>query len=153
MKVFNKSWLQNVRGELDEKFVDVIVNRFRFWWFSWIFSNCYGKKCYRNEYICWRIWSKVFLKWSNHNRFLGYTKDEDGNLVIEPDEAKTIKRIFLEFLEGSSLRDIAKGLEKDNILTGAGRKKWIPSSVRRILTNEKYMGDVECVVLLQRNKG
>ena len=77
----------------------------------------------------------------NHNRFLGYTKDEDGNLVIEPDEAKTIKRIFLEFLEGSSLRDIAKGLEKDNILTGAGRKKWIPSSVRRILTNEKYMGD------------
>lgn len=30
----------------------------------------------------------------NHNRFLGYTKDKDGNLVIEPDEAKTIKRIF-----------------------------------------------------------
>ncbi|QZO76345.1 recombinase family protein [Helcococcus kunzii] len=77
----------------------------------------------------------------NHNRFLGYTKDENGNLVIEPTEAITIKRIFLEFLEGSSLRDIAKGLEKDNILTGAGRKKWIPSSVRRILTNEKYMGD------------
>lgn len=23
----------------------------------------------------------------------------------------------------------------------AGRKKWIPSSVRRILTNEKYIGD------------
>ena len=47
----------------------------------------------------------------------------------------------LGFVEGASLRDIAKGLEKDNILTGAGRKKWIPSSVRRILTNEKYMGD------------
>ena len=30
----------------------------------------------------------------NHNRFLGYTKDEDGNLIIEPKGAKVIKRIF-----------------------------------------------------------
>lgn len=77
----------------------------------------------------------------NHNRFLGYTKDEDGKLVIIPEEAKTIKRIYREYLEGASLRDIAEGLEKDGILTGAGNKKWIPSSLDRILTNEKYMGD------------
>lgn len=29
----------------------------------------------------------------NHNRFLGYTKDEDGHLIIEPTEAEVVKRI------------------------------------------------------------
>ena len=38
----------------------------------------------------------------NHNRFLGYGKDEDGNLVIIPKEAETIKRIFREYLDGES---------------------------------------------------
>ena len=39
----------------------------------------------------------------NHNRFLGYTKDEKGQLIIEPDEAEMVKRIFREYLEGASL--------------------------------------------------
>ena len=29
----------------------------------------------------------------NHSRFLGYTKDEEGNLIIEPAEAEVVKRI------------------------------------------------------------
>ena len=39
----------------------------------------------------------------NHNRFLRYTKDEDGYLIIEPTEAEVVKRIYREYLEGSSL--------------------------------------------------
>lgn len=77
----------------------------------------------------------------NHNRFLGYTKDEDGKLEVVPEEAKVVKRIYREFLEGASLRDIQDGLEKDGILTGTGNAKWHPSSINLILTNEKYMGD------------
>ena len=77
----------------------------------------------------------------NHNRFLGYTKDENKRLVIVPEEAEIIKRIYREYLEGSSLNKIAKGLEADGVLTGAGRKKWHSSSLHKILTNEKYMGD------------
>lgn len=77
----------------------------------------------------------------NTNHFLGYTKDEDGNLIIEPNEAKVIKRIYLEFLDGASLRDIAKGLERDGIKTGGHNKKWHLSTIRGILCNEKYMGD------------
>ena len=77
----------------------------------------------------------------NHNRFLGYTKDEDGNLIIEPKEAETIKRIYREYLEGASLKDICDSLMADGILTGAGKKNWIPSTVHKILTNEKYIGD------------
>lgn len=77
----------------------------------------------------------------NHNRFLGYTKDEDGKLVIVPEEAKIVKRIYREYLEGASLRDIKVGLEKDKIVNGAGNKKWHVSNLNQILTNEKYMGD------------
>lgn len=31
----------------------------------------------------------------NHNRFLGYTKDEDGHLIIEPDEAEVVKKFTM----------------------------------------------------------
>lgn len=77
----------------------------------------------------------------NHNHFLGYTKDEDGNLVIDEEEAKIVRRIFREYLEGASFRDIANGLERDKIQTGGKRYRWHLSTVQGILQNEKYMGD------------
>lgn len=77
----------------------------------------------------------------NHNHFLGYTKDADGNLIIDPEQAEVVKRIYREYLEGSSMDKIAAGLEKDGILTGAGKTKWWASTVKKILTNEKYIGD------------
>lgn len=77
----------------------------------------------------------------NHNRFLGFTKDEDGHLIVEPTEAEVVKRIYSEYLEGASLQQIGKGLEKDGILTGAGKKKWRPETLHKILKNEKYIGD------------
>ena len=77
----------------------------------------------------------------NHNHFLGYTKDEDGNLIIDEEEAKIVRRIFREYLEGASFRDIANGLERDKIKTGGKRYKWHLSTIQGILQNEKYMGD------------
>ena len=77
----------------------------------------------------------------NHNRFLGYTKDADGNLVIDPEQAETVKRIYREYLEGLSMDKIAAGLERDGILTGAGGKKWHTSTINKILRNEKYIDD------------
>lgn len=77
----------------------------------------------------------------NHSRFLGYTKDDDGQLVIVPEEAAVVKRIFREYLEGASLVEICKGLEKDGILTGAHKPIWRPETVQKMLRNEKYMGD------------
>ena len=77
----------------------------------------------------------------NHNRFLGYTKDADGNLVIDPEQTETVKRIYREYLEGLSMDKIAAGLERDSILTGAGGKKWHTSTINKILRNEKYIGD------------
>ncbi|MBR5508005.1 MAG: recombinase family protein, partial [Clostridia bacterium] len=77
----------------------------------------------------------------NHNRFLGYTKDKDGNLIIDPEQAEIVKRIYREYLEGSSMDKIALGLEADGILTGAGKTKWHTSTINKILRNEKYIGD------------
>lgn len=77
----------------------------------------------------------------NLNRFLGYTKDENGNLVIDPKQAEVVRRIYREYLEGYSMKSIALHLEQDGILTGAGNTKWYDSTINKILRNEKYMGD------------
>ncbi len=77
----------------------------------------------------------------NHNRFLGYTKNGEGRLVIEPEEAEVVKRIYREYLEGASLAQIGKSLEADSIMTAAGKAKWRPETLKKILQNEKYIGD------------
>ena len=77
----------------------------------------------------------------NCNRFLGYTKGNDGRLVIDPEQSEVVKRIYREYLEGSSMDKISAGLEADGILTGAGKEKWHTSTINKILRNEKYMGD------------
>lgn len=77
----------------------------------------------------------------NTNRFLGYDKDENGKLVINPEEAEVVKRIFREFLEGWSYQSIGDHLAADGIKTAAGSTYWRGSTVRKMLQNEKYMGD------------
>lgn len=77
----------------------------------------------------------------NHNWFLGYTKDEDGKLVIVPEEAAIVQRIYAEYMDGRSFLQIKRSLEADGIKNGAGHKKWHESNIKQILTNEKYIGD------------
>jgi len=77
----------------------------------------------------------------NHNRFMGYTKDENKQLIIVPEEAEIIKRIYREYLEGASLLEIGRGLELDGILTAANKPRWRPETIKKILQNEKYIGD------------
>ena len=77
----------------------------------------------------------------NCTRFLGYTKDENKHLVVVPEEAKIVRRIYREYLEGASMLKIARGLEADGILNGAGNAHWHTSNISQILRNEKYIGD------------
>lgn len=77
----------------------------------------------------------------NCARFLGYTKDENKHLVVVPEEAKIVKRIYREYLEGTSMLNIARGLEADGILNGAGKERWHTSNISQILRNEKYIGN------------
>lgn len=75
------------------------------------------------------------------NHFLGYKRGEDGNLVIDEEQAVIVKRIYREYLSGSTAVAIAKGLTNDGIETPGHKQKWHASTVRSILTNEKYKGE------------
>ena len=77
----------------------------------------------------------------NHKKFLGYDRDEDGELVINEKEAAVVRKIFNEYFAGKSPRDIANSLEADGILTGAGKERWRSSTILKMLQNEKYIGD------------
>lgn len=76
-----------------------------------------------------------------YSSFLGYDKGDDGKLVVNPEQAKIVRLIFQLFLEGMSPYSIAKELTTRKIKTPMNRDKWNPSTIRTILSNEKYKGD------------
>ncbi len=76
-----------------------------------------------------------------YSRFLGYKEGPDGKSMIDEEQADTVKFIFNEYLLGSSLADIAKSLTAKGIKTPSGKSGWNGSTVRTILSNEKYKGD------------
>lgn len=97
-----------------------------------------------SENVRWSI-QKRFQQGKVHcptTNFLGYDKDSQGNLVINEEQAKTVRRIFSEFLSGNGTTKIASDLMKDKVKTGARKTKWTGNGVYRILRNEKYCGDV-----------
>ena len=89
-----------------------------------------GKIAFLQEYIT-----------RNHNKFMGYTKNENGDLVIVPEEAEIVRLIFRLYLEGYSAKKISQYLEENGIKTATGQDKWYDSVIFKMLRNEKYMGD------------
>ena len=92
------------------------------------------------------------MNWSLEKRFdngdfltpvlLGYDHDENGNLVVNEEEAVTIKLMYYSYLAGFPLSEVATLLNKLRRPSKLGNIKWTASSVRRILTNERYCGNV-----------
>lgn len=78
----------------------------------------------------------------NTNRLLGYDKDDNGNLIVNEEQAKIVRRIYKEYLDGKGYGSIARGLTDDGIITVAGGKSWYGSTISKILSNEKYKGDL-----------
>ena len=77
----------------------------------------------------------------NTSCFLGYTR-EGEELIIIPDQADIVRRIYREYLEGYSPCMIAAGLTADNNPSPGGKPNWYQSTVVSILGNEKYCGDL-----------
>ena len=76
-------------------------------------------------------------------KLLGYSHDADGNLIINPDEAPTVKLAFYMYLFGYSSAQIAKAfiaLERKSYL--GNTTKWTSGSIIQILRNERHCGDV-----------
>lgn len=73
----------------------------------------------------------------------GYTYDnEKKQIFINPKQADIVKKIYELFLKGNSLHKISQYLEDNNVITYRGNSTWNPISIKEILTNEKYTGDL-----------
>lgn len=76
-----------------------------------------------------------------YSHFLGYEKGPDGNMQIVEEEAKVVREIYAMFLDGKTPSGIAAALTKRSVPTPAGKATWQASTVKSILSNEKYRGD------------
>lgn len=74
---------------------------------------------------------------------LGYRHTAEGGLVIVEDEAVTVRFIFLAYLTGYSLGEIAEILTEKGRKTLTGRTDWNEDMVRNIMSNERRWGDLE----------
>jgi len=72
----------------------------------------------------------------------GYRPGPNNTLQIERFEASIVSLIFQSHLEGVSLRQIGKQLETLGVPSPKGSQRWGPETIRYILSNEKYKGDV-----------
>ena len=102
---------------------------------------------------------KVVFSYKN---FLGYRKGEDGKPEIDEEQAETVRMIYDRFLAGDSLKQIAEKLQNEQRLSPSGKSEWSSSTIRSILSNEKYKGDaiinktftVDCLTKeVRKNRG
>ena len=70
----------------------------------------------------------------------GY-KRENGKIVIVEDEAKVVQQIFRLYIDGYGTRRIANTLNEQGYYNATGGE-WLPSTIRGMLKNRKYCGDL-----------
>ena len=91
-----------------------------------------------NRSIDMRYYMQIFLT----PVLLGYDHDEDGNLIINTDEAKTVRLIFLMYLCGFKCQELADEMTRLKRVTKIGNEVWSGGSIYGILRNERHCGDV-----------
>ena len=72
--------------------------------------------------------------------FMGYDCVA-GEIVIVPEQAEVVRKMFDLYLQGLSLGQIKSYLESQGIKTVTGKDIWDAKTIQRMLTNEKYKGD------------
>ena len=77
-----------------------------------------------------------------YKRLYAYKKGKDDQPEIIPEEAEVIKRIFRSYVAGESVAGIAKALNAEGIPAPLQKGEWTDTTLRRILKNERYCGDV-----------
>lgn len=73
---------------------------------------------------------------------LGLKTGPDGRYMIDQAEAAIVRRIFEEYAEGERAKDIYERLNSEGYRTSRGGK-FNKNSLRRILSNKKYIGVYE----------
>ena len=75
-------------------------------------------------------------------RLYGYEKNTEGKFRVIPEQAEIVRELYKRYESGASLRNLQDWLEENQIKTVLGESKWTATSIKGILTNEKYCGDV-----------
>ncbi len=75
---------------------------------------------------------------------LGYQLMDRKRLEVDKAEAEIVRWIFHSYLSGHSAEWIAEELTKRDVPTARGKGIWREQTVRKILENEKYVGDALC---------
>lgn len=65
----------------------------------------------------------------------------DGEIVIVPEQAEVVRKMFDLYLQGMSLGQIKSFLEFQGIKTVTGKEVWDTKTIQNMLKNEKYKGD------------
>ena len=74
------------------------------------------------------------------NAPLGY-RLEDGKLILVPEQAKLVRRIYDLYLSGKGLQAIANILNREGVLTSHAKCKWAHTTLSRLIINPAYIGD------------
>lgn len=75
----------------------------------------------------------------------------NGEITAEPKEVYAVSTIFSEYLKGGSLLQIAKLMETEKIRYTADSEKWNKNMVKRIIENEKYLGNDKYPQIIDEN--
>ncbi len=82
---------------------------------------------------------KVFV---NFNRLYGYYLKDDDTPAINTEQAEAVKFMFTRYMAGDTTRTIARKLDEAGVPTPSGKTAWEAATIKAILKNEKYCGDV-----------
>lgn len=93
-----------------------------------------------SENCKWRIRDKFKQGISTNFKMLGYEL-KNNQITVIPKEAKIVKMIFQDYLNGMGINAIVRKLQDKGIPTKGGGT-WHESTVRKILKNEKYTGNL-----------
>ena len=75
----------------------------------------------------------------NRKQPFGY-KMEFGEIVPQPQEAETVRGIYLQYLAGASFKQLAEQLQTEDVPYDVD-KPWNKNMVARILEDDRYIGE------------
>ena len=73
-------------------------------------------------------------------RCFGYTKDEEGNYIVDKEEGVWVKKMYELIAEGYTPAEVRRFLNDNNVKTTLGAD-FVDSTVIRIIESEIYKGD------------
>ena len=75
-------------------------------------------------------------------KLYGYTKNENGEYQIVPEQAVVVQKIFWMYEHGENTDAIREYLAEKGIESPNGKPSWARSTVQHLLSNERYAGDI-----------